>query len=128
MDEGLDRFKQAQGGGEYEDALAEIRAGAKHGHWIWYVFPQLRGLGRSELAERFGLDGEIEAEDYLADPLLRARLLEVSEADRAITYQLYGGDANTRIQQEIVLGIGGVRALRAVVEAVRPGDAASSPA
>src|SRR4051812_3815353 len=58
----LARFRRAQDGTPgFNEALGELRAGAKIGHWIWYVFPQLRGLGRSSMAVRFGLDGVAEA-------------------------------------------------------------------
>lgn len=80
MDEGIDRFLAAQAGVAGQAlALSELRAGQKTSHWIWYVFPQLRGLGRSSLAEAYGLDGLAEAEAYLRHPALRARLLEVTE-------------------------------------------------
>jgi uncharacterized protein (DUF1810 family) len=76
----ISRFSRAQGAGAecaYERALAELRAGRKRSHWIWFVLPQLRGLGRSALAQRFGLHGLGEARAYLADPLLRQRLEQV---------------------------------------------------
>lgn len=77
----LSRFIQAQErGGAYERALAEVRAGAKRGHWIWFVLPQLRGLGRSAMAQEFGLDGAAEARAYLAHPVLGARLVEMARA------------------------------------------------
>ncbi|MBR3318880.1 MAG: DUF1810 domain-containing protein [Atopobiaceae bacterium] len=80
----LERFKKAQDGATwgatYEDALGEIREGCKLTHWIWYVFPQLKGLGRSGMAEKYGISGMPEAEAYLADPVLGARLVEISEA------------------------------------------------
>ncbi|MCE4553289.1 DUF1810 domain-containing protein [Roseateles cellulosilyticus] len=69
----LDRFVRAQAG-VYEHALAELRAGQKHGHWIWFVLPQLRGLGRSATAREYGIDGRAEAQAYLAHPVLRPRL------------------------------------------------------
>lgn len=72
----LGRFVQAQEGGVYEGALAELRAGAKRGHWIWFVFPQLRGLGRSAMADHYGISGMDEARAYLAHPLLGDRLRE----------------------------------------------------
>lgn len=75
----LDRFKQAQDW-DYETALAEIRAGRKRSHWIWYVFPQLKGLGMSSMCARYGIDGMGEATAYLADDTLRARLVEISNA------------------------------------------------
>jgi uncharacterized protein (DUF1810 family) len=60
----------------YDRALHELRAGRKATHWMWFVFPQLRGLGRSEMAERFGLSGAAEAQGYLQHPVLGPRLLE----------------------------------------------------
>ena len=74
------RFSCAQGAGvgsAYKRALAELRAGRKRSHWIWFVLPQLRGLGRSATAQRYGLHGLGEARAYLADPLLRQRLEQV---------------------------------------------------
>ena len=81
---GLDRFIDAQDRphGGYADALAEIRSGAKTGHWIWYVFPQLYGLGTSSQSRAYGVRGVAEAIDYLNDPTLRSRLLEISTAVR----------------------------------------------
>jgi len=64
----------------FESALAEIRAGGKRSHWIWYVFPQLAGMGHSAMSQTYGLDGIDEAEAYLRDPLLRSRLLTISSA------------------------------------------------
>lgn len=80
----LARFREAQDRRPgFAQALAELRAGAKTGHWIWYVFPQLRGLGRSPMAERYGLDGLEEAAAYLDDPLLAERLAAATAAVRA---------------------------------------------
>lgn len=76
----VSRFIRAQGAGAecaYERALAELRAGRKRSHWIWFVLPQLRGLGRSAMAQRYGLNGLAEAQAYLVDPLLRRRLEQV---------------------------------------------------
>ena len=70
---GLDRFIHAQQG-RYEPALAELRAGRKTGHWIWFVLPQLRGLGRSAMAHDYGIADRGEAAAYLAHPLLGMRL------------------------------------------------------
>ena len=72
----LARFVRAQGGGVYEGALAELRAGAKRGHWMRFVFPQLRGLGRSATAHLYGISGPEEARAYLTHPLLGPRLGE----------------------------------------------------
>jgi uncharacterized protein (DUF1810 family) len=78
----LQRFKDAQDQptAGFESALAEIRAGGKRSHWIWYVFPQLAGMGHSAMSQTYGLDGIDEAEDYLRDPLLRSRLLTIGTA------------------------------------------------
>lgn len=77
----LDRFRTAQDAhGTYADALAELRAGRKTSHWMWFVFPQLAGLGRSSTAVHFAVSGLPEARALLADPVLGARLLEASSA------------------------------------------------
>ena len=76
----IERFVRAQDGGTYERALAEIRAGRKRSHWIWFVFPQARGLGRSPMAERYGIASRAELDAYVSHPLLRTRLLEISHA------------------------------------------------
>lgn len=73
----LQRFHTAQGSGEgsaYARAIGELQTGAKRTHWIWFVLPQLRGLGRSAQAVRYGITDLAEARAYLADPLLRERL------------------------------------------------------
>jgi uncharacterized protein (DUF1810 family) len=74
----LDRFVEAQDAPRtgMAVALAELRAGRKRGHWIWYVFPQLRGLGSSPMAEHYGIEDVAEAEAYLREPRLRQRLIE----------------------------------------------------
>jgi uncharacterized protein (DUF1810 family) len=73
---GLQRFVAAQDDGSYEQALRELRAGHKRSHWIWFVFPQVAGLGSSPPAEFFGISGLGEARAYLAHPILGPRLLE----------------------------------------------------
>ena len=81
----LDRFRRAQDAGDagFAVALRELQAGRKSTHWIWYVFPQLAGLGRSSYAVHYGLAGVEEAADYLRDPVLGARLVEAAAAVRA---------------------------------------------
>jgi len=76
----LHRFLSIQDSGEYECALAEIRAGRKQGHWIWFVFPQIAGLGHSYMAEKYAITDLREAIDYLRHPVLGARLQEISRA------------------------------------------------
>ncbi|SDB11166.1 DUF1810 domain-containing protein [Pseudomonas sp. NFACC13-1] len=73
MTESLERFVQAQAS-TYDQALLELRRGRKEGHWMWFIFPQLRGLGVSENATYYGLRDLEEARDYLHHPLLGPRL------------------------------------------------------
>lgn len=75
----LDRFKSAQRG-SYEEALEEMRRGRKNGHWMWYIFPQVSGLGMSATSLYYGIRGLEEAEAYMADAVLGPRLIEISEA------------------------------------------------
>ena len=89
----LQRFLSAQAR-NYTAALAELQAGEKRSHWMWYVFPQLRGLGRSENAQFYGIASLDEARAYLADPILGSRLRECVVA----LLNLGGSDA------EVVLG------------------------
>ena len=77
--EGLDRFVKAQAP-IYSRALDEICRGAKRSHWMWFVFPQLAGLGRSATAQRYGIADIDEARSYLAHPLLGARYVECVSA------------------------------------------------
>ena len=79
----LQRFVDAQAGGLYEQALSEIRAGEKRSHWMWFIFPQHRDLGRSATAKAYGLSGEEEARAYLAHPVLGPRYRESVAAVRA---------------------------------------------
>lgn len=75
----LMRFLQAQEG-SYSQALAEIKQGRKASHWMWYIFPQMKGLGRSSMSEFYGISGVEEARAYLKDPVLGARLEEICNA------------------------------------------------
>ena len=76
-DYNLERFVQAQAT-SYATALSEMKSGAKRSHWIWYIFPQEKGLGRSYNSEFYGLDGVEEAKAYLAHPVLGNRLREIT--------------------------------------------------
>jgi uncharacterized protein (DUF1810 family) len=78
----LERFHKAQArrGPGYDTALAEIRAGGKRSHWIWYIFPQIEGLGRSSTARAYAIEDLAEACAYLRDPILRARYEEIVAA------------------------------------------------
>jgi uncharacterized protein (DUF1810 family) len=77
----LDRFHSAQDeDGTYARALAELRAGSKRSHWMWFVFPQLAGLGQSAMSRAYAIASLAEAQAYLADPVLGARLRESAAA------------------------------------------------
>ena len=79
----LERFVQAQ---ElmYPMAFDEVRNGRKRGHWLWYIFPQLKGLGMSENSQYYGINGIEEARAYLNHPILGARLREITAAFLAL--------------------------------------------
>jgi uncharacterized protein (DUF1810 family) len=79
IDYKLDRFIDAQNG-IYDQALAELKAGRKRTHWMWFIFPQIAGLGSSSMAEKFAIRSAEEASAYLADPILGSRLLRCVEA------------------------------------------------
>ncbi|WP_409421546.1 DUF1810 domain-containing protein [Pseudaeromonas sp. ZJS20] len=80
MDEfNLSRFIAAQAQGVYASALAELQHGRKVGHWMWFIFPQLKGLGHSATSEYYGISNLDEAVAYLADAVLGARLMQCTE-------------------------------------------------
>ena len=84
MKHDLNRFLTAQER-TYPTALSEIRAGRKRSHWMWFIFPQLKGLGHSSNAVYYGIDDLSEAADYLNHPLLGVRLIEISRALLALS-------------------------------------------
>jgi uncharacterized protein (DUF1810 family) len=82
----LGRFVAAQdAGASYEHAVAELRAGRKVSHWMWYVFPQIAGLGRSPISQRYAIGSVPEAIAYLAHPVLGPRLVECAEVLTALS-------------------------------------------
>lgn len=89
----LSRFVNAQAG-IYETVVEELRAGQKRSHWMWFVFPQLRGLGSSPVARKYAISGREEAEAYLGHPILGGRLAECSrlvvDIDGARIEQIFG--------------------------------------
>jgi uncharacterized protein (DUF1810 family) len=96
------RFLHAQDAGgiyenteTYQTALQEIRNGHKRTHWIWYVFPQMKALGHSELSKFYGINGREEAYAYIEHPILRERLIEATQAildsDKTV-YEIFGQD------------------------------------
>ena len=89
----LSRFVKAQEH-DYAQALREIRAGRKRSHWMWYIFPQIQGLGFSSTAQYYAIRDLNETKDYLAHPVLGARLKEISEAllelDGLSAHEIFG--------------------------------------
>ncbi len=88
------RFLDAQEN-DYADALREIKQGYKQSHWIWFIFPQMRGLGRSPMAENYGIKSIEEARAYLEEPILKKRLIEISSAllkhkGKSTAYEILG--------------------------------------
>ena len=84
------------GTGTYAQALQEVKDGHKRGHWIWYVFPHMKGLGKSEISEFYGINGREEAKAYIEHPVLRERLVEICEAvlnSETSVYDIFGSDA-----------------------------------
>lgn len=79
MTDSLNRFVEAQEA-SYETALREIQNGRKQSHWMWFIFPQLRGLGHSATSVHFGIRDRAEAQDYLNHPVLGPRLQEITKA------------------------------------------------
>jgi uncharacterized protein (DUF1810 family) len=102
----LERFVHAQAD-DYDTALAELRAGRKRSHWIWYVFPQLEALGSSPTAKRYGIGSLAEAQAYLAHPLLGTRLVEATTA--ALTsgetdpHRLFGSPDDLQFRSSMTL-------------------------
>jgi uncharacterized protein (DUF1810 family) len=99
MDKSLDRFVKAQGN-SYAKALAELKAGAKRTHWMWWIFPQMRGLGSSDNATYYGIADEAEAVAYMQHSILGARYREC--LDVVYDQLCVGGvDALTLMDSEI---------------------------
>ena len=102
----LERFVDAQQG-IYAQALAELRDGRKRSHWMWFVFPQLRGLGHSAMAQHYGLASVGEARAYLAHPLLGPRLGEATHAVLAHAGQtpeaIFGGIDAVKLRSAMTL-------------------------
>lgn len=79
----------------YSQALEEIKKGYKKSHWIWYVFPQMKGLGKSEISRFYGINGREEAYEYIANPILKERLVEATKVllnSKYSVYEIFGND------------------------------------
>jgi uncharacterized protein (DUF1810 family) len=103
----LERFVQAQDRGTYEQALSELRAGAKRSHWMWFVFPQVAGLGRSATAQQYAISGLPEAQAYLDHPVLGPRLVECAQAllelDTADAVRVFGPIDAVKLRSSMTL-------------------------
>ncbi|VWX49669.1 DUF1810 domain-containing protein [Novosphingobium sp. 9U] len=102
----LDRFVAAQEG-SYDVALAEITAGAKRSHWMWYIFPQVAGLGHSAMAQRYAIGSLAEAQAYLEHPLLGQRLRECAAAldglSNTSAERVFGGIDALKLRSSLTL-------------------------
>ena len=102
----LDRFLQAQAP-VYEQVLAELRAGCKRSHWMWFVFPQLAGLGHSAMAQRYAIGSLAQARAYLAHPVLGARLRECSGLVLAVQHrsihEIFGSPDDLKFRSSMTL-------------------------
>jgi len=102
----LERFRQAQAQ-TYAQALAELRAGRKTSHWMWFVFPQVAGLGSSPMARRYAIASLAEARAYLADPVLGARLRECVRAinahDGLSAHDIFGWPDEMKLRSSLTL-------------------------
>ena len=104
----LERFVAAQDAcGTYAAAVGELRAGRKLGHWMWFVFPQIAGLGLSEMSRRFAISSLEEARGYLAHPILGLRLRECSrtltELDSTTADDVFGPVDAMKLQSSMTL-------------------------
>lgn len=102
----LQRFVDAQAG-VFEQVVAELRSGQKSSHWMWFVFPQLRGLGSSALARRFAIDSLAEARAYLQHPLLGDRLRQcvrlAIDANRPSITQIFAPPDDLKFRSSMTL-------------------------
>jgi uncharacterized protein (DUF1810 family) len=102
----LSRFLTAQER-DYETALAEIKGGRKRSHWMWYIFPQIAGLGFSETSKFYSLNSQAEAEAYLNHPVLGKRLIEIStellelQDDHAV--RIFGSPDDLKLKSSMTL-------------------------
>ena len=104
----LERFVAAQDAGEtYEDAVAELRRGRKTSHWMWFVFPQIAGLGQSSISRRFAISSVQEAQAYLEHPVLGPRLAECTailmEATGRTAEQVFGSIDAQKLHSSMTL-------------------------
>lgn len=105
---GLERFVAAQdAGGTYARALAELRAGSKRSHWMWFIFPQVAGLGQSATSRKYAVSSLAEAQAYLLHPVLGPRLQECAGALAGLqgltATQILGGTDARKLRSSMTL-------------------------
>lgn len=102
----LNRFLEAQES-VYRTALAELRGGAKRSHWMWFIFPQVAGLGSSAMAQKYAIQSRREAKAYLAHPVLGPRLRECADALLAVegrtATEIMGQPDDTKLRSSMTL-------------------------
>lgn len=103
----LQRFVDAQAGA-YQAALSELRAGHKRSHWIWFIFPQVAGLGHSVMAQRYAINSRAEAAAYLDHPVLGARLRECAKAVLSLpagrtAHEIFGSPDDLKFRSSMTL-------------------------
>ncbi|MBE7517146.1 MAG: DUF1810 domain-containing protein [Chloracidobacterium sp.] len=102
----LSRFLTAQAG-TFEQAFAEIRSGRKRSHWMWFIFPQFRGLGYSEMSRRFAINSIDEARSYLEHPILGVRLRsicsELLKSDNSDPNAIFGSPDDLKLRSSMTL-------------------------
>lgn len=105
-EDGLQRFKDAQAG-SYATALSEIKNGKKRTHWMWYILPQVQGLGFSETSKLYALQGLPEAAAFLQDPVLGKRLVDICQALTELECnnpnQIFGSPDDLKLQSSMTL-------------------------
>ena len=102
----LQRFIDAQSN-SYERALSEIKSGRKTSHWMWYIFPQYRDLGRSSISIKYAVNSKEEAISYLKDPILSFRVLEITKAllliENKSAYDILGKPDDLKLKSSMTL-------------------------
>jgi uncharacterized protein (DUF1810 family) len=104
----LERFVSAQdSGGTYQQAVTELRKGRKTSHWMWFIFPQIAGLGRSAMAQAYAISDLAQAQAYLRHPVLGQRLVECAEivaSHHGLTAeQIFGGIDSIKLRSSMTL-------------------------
>lgn len=105
-DYNLDRFVEAQNG-VYDHAVRELESGRKRSHWMWFIFPQIAGLGSSPMAEKYAIRSAEEAMAYLADPILGSRLLRCVQTVTALkalsAHEIFGSPDDIKFRSSMTL-------------------------